>query len=635
MSKPISNNPSGLWKVVLLLIIVGAAALMISPVSADTGSLAGPAGSAARLSDASIRVTGFTADPEGNPPAGTPVTVSFVVNFTPTGNVTFPSTDDLMMSTDLENPKWTFILDLDGIANPQDGSTGKTATLTGWRLSFPSSAKESLRVTLRGTAPPGSSSGSLTLASITVIDEQGHAIGSPVIRTSRVSPPAVPDKGVTITRPVQLKYHIWEDTVTFSGTNTGSGITYLFITGPNLKTNGAQIQSIHPFQSPVIDDDASTFQAARVGPDNTWSYTWDTHNVMIDSGTYTLYAASSPRDLAHINSTQFDRISFIMAPPGGMVRPAGSDTSSGDAASAGTGVTIAASGTRSYYQGEKVVLQGMSPDADTVYLFLTGPNLPATGGKLTSPRQAVVSGNPGSFDTVKTKADKSWEYVYYTHNLNVDAGTYTVYAVSQPKAKDQLNGVGSADIGIILKKPFLTGEISPASISKGQPFTVSGTAEGDPESVQIWILGKNYYSRATESVGPDASYTFEVPREVTSHLESGQNFVIVQHSMMNNQFDIDVSGDNVRNLKLNNGTNLFRISGPGSLQGSDAADALVAAFSDPATVDDTYTEIPFQISDAGSSTPQATDAASSPVKQTTQHGLLGAIGEAFRSFLNG
>ena len=36
---------------------------------------------------------------------------------------------------------------------------------------------------------------------------------------------------------------------------------------------------------------------------------------MIDSGTYTVYAASTPRDLPHINSTHFDRISFIMARP--------------------------------------------------------------------------------------------------------------------------------------------------------------------------------------------------------------------------------------------------------------------------------------------------------------------------------
>jgi len=37
MFKQTCNNPSGLWNMILLLIIVGAAALIISPVSADTG----------------------------------------------------------------------------------------------------------------------------------------------------------------------------------------------------------------------------------------------------------------------------------------------------------------------------------------------------------------------------------------------------------------------------------------------------------------------------------------------------------------------------------------------------------------------------------------------------------------------
>ena len=313
-----------------------------------------------------------------------------------------------------------------------------------------------------------------------------------------------------------------------------------------------------------------------------------------------------------------------------------------DALSATTGVTIAASGTRSYYQGEKVVFSGRNYDSDTTYLFITGPGtfidgpgIPGNGGKLTTPRQNVTSGNSGSFDTVNTKADKSWEYVYYTHNLNVNAGSYTVYAVSQPKANDQLNGVSSANVSIILKKPFLTGEISPTSISKGEPFTVSGTAEGDPESVRIWIFGKNYYSGALESVNPDATYNHEVPREVTNQLESGQNFVIVQHPMQNTQFDIDVTGDYVRNQNLNNGTILFRISGPGSLQGSDAAGALVAALSDQKTSDDTYTLIPFQVTDAGSQMSHVTDAAAAPVQQTIDDGLLGTIGEVFRSFLNG
>ena len=116
--------------------------------------------------------------------------------------------------------------------------------------------------------------------------------------------------------------------------------------------------------------------------------------------------------------------------------------------------------------------------------------------------------------------------------------------------------------------------------------------------------------------------TYVVPREVTSNLESGQYFVIVQHPMENTTFDINVSGDYVRSLQLNNGTNLFRISGPGSLQGNDAAEALVAAFSDPNNGDDTYTEIPFQVDDAGISTPQAQPATTTPVQRQTQSSLL-------------
>ena len=122
-------------------------------------------------------------------------------------------------------------------------------------------------------------------------------------------------------------------------------------------------------------------------------------------------------------------------------------------ASAGTEITISADGNQSYYLGEKVVLRGLSPDADTVYLFLTGPNLPATGVKLTAPNKAVISGNPDSFTVVKTKPDKTWEYSFYTANLPLDAGVYNIFAVNQPKAKDQL-GPDAASVGFIIKRPF-------------------------------------------------------------------------------------------------------------------------------------------------------------------------------------
>jgi hypothetical protein len=284
-------------------------------------------------------------------------------------------------------------------------------------------------------------------------------------------------------------------------------------------------------------------------------------------------------------------------------------------------VTVVAAGDQSYYRGEKVVFSGTNTASNSTYLFITGPNLPDSGGSLSATQQLPVSGDPGSFAVAKTKPDTTWEYTWYTSDLRLDAGSYTIYAVTTPETKDQFNDLTTyGTVSIIYKKPFITAKISPSSVSPGQPFTVSGIAEGVPPAVQVWIFGENYYSKTIQAVNPDASYTYEVLPEVTSNLESGQYFMIVQHPMANTTFDIDVSGDYVRTLRLNNGTNLFRISGPGSLQGNDAAEALVAAFNDPGNGDDTYTLIPFQITDAG--TPQATAAATAPARQTTQHAPL-------------
>ncbi len=441
------------------------------------------------------------------------------------------------------------------------------------------------------------------------------------------------DGTVTITKPVEVRYHIWNDTVTFSGTNAGSETTYLFITGPNLEPTGAQIQSLHPGQSPVIDGDASTFLAARAGADNSWSYTWDTHNVMIDSGVFTIYAASTPRDLPHINSTHFDRISLIMSPPRGFVPSAGTGTSNEGGAAAGTGVTIAAQGDRSYYVGEKVVFSGHNYDSDSTYLFLTGPGvfmngpgIPIDGGKLTSPLQPVVSGNPDSFTVVTTKPDTTWEYTWYTANLPFNAGTYTVYAVGQPEAMDS-SGIDATSVGIIVKKPFITAEISPSLVPEGQPFTVKGIAEGLPPFARIWIIGDNYVFTTTTPVNPgDATFTFTGDAQLPGKLPGGQLYLIAENPMADNQSDFVISGDYVRELKLDNGTNLFRITGPGSLQGKDAADALIAAISvqeanDRTYTNDTYTIVPFQVTNAGP-TPAATPAATAPVQQTTQPAVL-------------
>jgi hypothetical protein len=285
--------------------------------------------------------------------------------------------------------------------------------------------------------------------------------------------------------------------------------------------------------------------------------------------------------------------------------------------SAHTGVTIAAQGDRSYYLGEEVVFSGYNYDSGSTYLFITGPDISNSGGKLTSPHQNATSGNPGSFEIVKTKPDKTWEYTLYSYNLGIHPGPYTIYAASQPKTKDQLNNATFGNASIIFKQPFITAEISPSSTPKGQPFIISGYAEGNPREVQIWIIGKNFLFNATNPVNPDSTYRFTVDPKITEKIPKGQCYLIVQHPMQNNQLDIIPRDGWVRNLQLNNGTNLFRALGPGSLQGNDAKEGLIVALNDP-IVDDTYAEIPLMVDDPGISTSQGPPATTTPVQQQTQ-----------------
>jgi len=290
--------------------------------------------------------------------------------------------------------------------------------------------------------------------------------------------------------------------------------------------------------------------------------------------------------------------------------------------SADTGVTISAYGDQSYYYGEEVILHGNNSLSNTTYLSVTGPNLPSGGAKLTLPHEGAVSGDPGSFTVVKTRPDKTWEFTWYTANIMMDAGSFTICAKSRPVTDDLADNATSGRMSIILKRPFIMAAISPATVTKGQPFTVQGTAEGDPPSVQVWIIGDNYVYNTTTPVNPGASFTFTGDTQLSGNLPQGQWYLIVQHSMQNNTFDIVASGDYVRTLQGNNSMHLFKVRGAGSLQGSDAAGALVAALSDPKNGDDTFTVIPFMVDDPGASVPQTQPVTTNPVPNQAQTALL-------------
>jgi len=106
--------------------------------------------------------------------------------------------------------------------------------------------------------------------------------------------------------------------------------------------------------------------------------------------------------------------------------------------------------------GDQVPLTGFAPGADRVYLFLTGPNLPANGVRLDDISAPVISGDPSSF-TMTSVDDYRWEYTWYTRTKGgvLDAGTYTIFIVTTPVGRRDLAGSEYATILVSLGSPGL------------------------------------------------------------------------------------------------------------------------------------------------------------------------------------
>jgi len=265
----------------------------------------------------------------------------------------------------------------------------------------------------------------------------------------------------------------------------------------------------------------------------------------------------------------------------------------------GGAVTITASGDQSYYRGEEITFYGVNTETGTTYFFIVGPNLSPNGAQLTSynPMQtAVIDGEAATFTSVSVKDGNTWSWKWMTATVALNPGTYTIFAVSHPRNRNNLAGVRYGAVSIIIKNPFIDASLSQSNLPIGDTMYINGFAAGGPtKGVQIWTLGTDYAEIKTIAVRQDGSFQYKIPSETTAKLQSGQYYVVVQHPMQDDQFDIVKSGNFVQNTKLGPGSeNVFPLFNRGSLQGYEAAEALIQALNDP-NVDDTYTKLTFLV----------------------------------------
>ena len=120
---------------------------------------------------------------------------------------------------------------------------------------------------------------------------------------------------------------------------------------------------------------------------------------------------------------------------------------------------VATAGTLTYTIGDRVPLNGTAYTTNTLYIFVTGPGLDPNGVNPAQMKSPVVSGDPSTFVQVDVTNDR-WSYIWNTahQGFSLREGTYTLYAVSQPVAKNALPAVyGSIDISLSRDGESITG----------------------------------------------------------------------------------------------------------------------------------------------------------------------------------
>jgi len=121
------------------------------------------------------------------------------------------------------------------------------------------------------------------------------------------------------------------------------------------------------------------------------------------------------------------------------------------------------------YLGDTVTISGASYISDRIYLFFTGPGLPANGVTLTDTSQRA---DQGQFTIVDVGSDQLWSMRWDTSRISssIEPGTYIVYATTEPVDKAHLGGTSTyKTLEVWLQDPHT----SKVSISGGTSYTLN------------------------------------------------------------------------------------------------------------------------------------------------------------------
>jgi|GEM_PF-4554459 len=342
------------------------------------------------------------------------------------------------------------------------------------------------------------------------------------------------------------------NSISFSGTCKDGGNTVrLMMFGPGDYSNGIEVAT------PEVSDS------------NKWKYVWAPSRA-IQPGAYTAQVFDAGKIVS-------DKVAF--------------DIQKG-------AVTIVDAGSQSYTLGERIKLSGTCTAGSVVYLSILFPQSNVQR-KIDQITIEIGNNDENTFLKLDVKKDNKWEYEWDTSTIAslMNAGTYTIIACEGPYSKENIEDKAYGTVSLILKKPFVSATASQSMVAQGDTIFITGTATGNPRpGIQIWIFGQNSNIQKIVPVNSDGSFSFMLDGNETKALSPGQYFVIAQHPMTNNEFDVypDASGQAVLSNDPKRGVERFSLTGPEGKRGAEAALALIEVINNE-NVDDIYTKLQFLV----------------------------------------
>ena len=295
------------------------------------------------------------------------------------------------------------------------------------------------------------------------------------------------------------RYYFGE-TIKFSGNNSASGTTYLFMTGPGLPAGGARL-NFDPKNSPVEDGNASSFTQANV-TSGKWSYYWPTTEMpKFDVGIYNIAAVTKPNITVNLSPNDYHGTSIILQ------EPFISATANRRTGPAGTVFHIM--GTR---EG------GASPNY-YANIFVTN-NTPSHVGSL--PQNGVnpddfsiesISGDNSTFGRAWVGSDATFDYIWDTGNIAggsvLPGGVYLFGVAMYPLNLTDVNGYWTK-LSIGIEGPVTADYVVDTS-SGTAPLTVTfyDNSQGFPTQLNLsfgdgtwdnstsWMYTHTYHSPGT------------------------------------------------------------------------------------------------------------------------------------------